>query len=307
VAGNLQSARAMMSRLEPFDGGKDETGDPNHPANLTRPRCRSLAVTSGKGGVGKTNVAANLALALAARNRRILLVDGDVSLANLDLLLGAMPSHNVADAISGRMPLEDVIVSTYRNIRLVPAASGDLDLANLDDFRRECFLRSLSKLDGDTDLMLIDTGAGIAKNVTSLALAADEILVVTTPEPTSVSQAYAMIKILAVYRQVPPLKVLVNMAKDADQALSVYNRICKVSAQFLRSTPEYWGHIEEDAAVRRAVSNQEPFVLSAPQSAAAQAIERLAQRVLDLDPEPRKTAPTHTGNEWLHRLKQRAG
>ena len=296
----------MTRRLKPFDGGKNEPGDKDHPANLSRPRCRSLAVTSGKGGVGKTNVAANLAVALGAKNRRILLVDGDVSLANLDRRLGVMPSHNVAEVISGRKPLEDVIVSTYRNIRLVPAASGDLDLANLDDFRRECLLRSLSKLDQDTDLILIDTGAGIAKNVTSLALAAQETLIVTTPEPTSVSQAYAMMKILAASRDVPPLKVLVNMAKDADQAQSVYKRICKVAGQFLRSTPDYWGYIEEDAAVRRAVSNQEPFVLSAPQSVAARAIERLAQRVLELDPEPRKTAPNQTENEWLHRLKQRA-
>jgi flagellar biosynthesis protein FlhG len=278
-----------------------------HPVLLRRPQCRSLAVTSGKGGVGKTNVTANLAIALARRNRRVLLVDGDLSLANLDLLLGVMPRHNLEQVISGERRIEDVIVPTYDNIRLLPAASGVEDLANLDDYRRECFLRSLSKVDGDTDLILIDTGSGIARNVTSLALAADEILVITTPEPTAVSQAYAMIRVLSTYRKTPPLKVLVNMAASAAEAAQVYQRICKVAEQFLGATPESWGFITEDPAVRRAVVNQEPFLLSSPQSAASVAIERLAQRVLELDPEPLKTLPRHTLNDWLDRLKQRAG
>jgi flagellar biosynthesis protein FlhG len=296
------TARSRSHDRSPKDGPR-----PVHPAALNRPACRSLAITSGKGGVGKTNVAANLAIALARMDRRILLVDGDLSLANLDLLLGVMPQFTVEQVISGTRDLSEVIVTTYRNVRLLPAASGVEEIANLDDFRRECFLRSLSHLDAETDLIVIDTGSGLSRNVTSLALAADEILVVTTPEPTAVSQAYAMIKVLATYRQTPPLKILVNMASSPSEAAAVYGRICKVAEQFLKSAPESWGYIEEDPAVRRAVRNQEPFLLSAPASPAALAVERLAQCVLQMEPEPRKSLPGKTTILPLDGLRQRAG
>jgi flagellar biosynthesis protein FlhG len=298
VAGKLQSRRNMNGRMKSVDGGKPRSETAGHPVSLSRPTCRSLAITSGKGGVGKTNVAANLALALARHNRRILLVDGDMSLANLDLLMGVLPQWNVQHVISGEKTIGEIIVPTYNNVRLVPAASGSDSLANLDDFRRECFLRSLSTIDGEIDLILIDTGSGIAKSVTGLALAADDIVVVTTPEPTSVSQAYAMMKVLSTHREPRGLKVLVNMAESAAQAAHVYSRICAVAEQFLTFAPENWGFIEYDPAVRKAVMNQEPFFLASPGCPAAAGIESLAQRVLEIEPEPRDSL-----DGWIERLK----
>jgi len=282
-----------------LNGGTPKPGANDHPASLRRPACRSMAITSGKGGVGKTNIAANLAVALARKNRRVLLVDGDLGLANLDLLLGVMPQYTLLHVVSGEKSLEEIIVPTFANVKLVPAASAAEDLANLDDFRRECFLRTLSTVDQDVDLILLDLGAGIGKNVTSLALAADEIVIVTTPEPTSVSQAYAMMKVLAAHRGVPDFKIVVNMADSASQAQQVYERICKVSGQFLKFAPENWGYIENDPAVKRAVMNHEPFLVASPRSEAACAIERLSQRVLDIEPGPKNGL-----NEWLDRLKE---
>ena len=265
---------------------------------LRRSERRTMAIVSGKGGTGKTNIAANLAIALARRGKRILLVDGDMSLANLDLLMGVMPRFNLQHVLTGEKTLEEIVVETYAGIKLIPAASGVEELADLDDFRRECLVRSLSRLDDKIDLILIDCGSGIARNVTRLARAADEILIVTTPEPTAFSDAYAFIKILASHDGSPIPKVLVNMATCADQAAVVFTRVRKVSEQFLALSPEDYGFIYQDPAVGRAVMNQEPFLLAAPHSLAARSLDRLAQRVLKDDPEP-----GHGLTGWLDRLK----
>ncbi len=284
-------------RLRSVPGGRPAEGIPSHPAAFRRPSRRTIAVLSGKGGVGKTNIAANLAIALARRGRRILLVDGDVSLANIDLLMGVIPRFTLEHVLSGEKTLEEIVVDSYAGIRLVPAASGVQELANLDDFRRECLFRSLSRLDENIDLILIDAGSGIARNVTSLALAADEILIVTTPEPTAFSDAYAAIKVLAQSGKTHPPNIVVNMARSAEEAHQVQSRIRKVSEQFLDLSPVDWGFVYEDPAVARSVRNQEPFLLSAPQSPASRSIDLLARRVLENEPEPQEGM---TG--WFKRL-----
>lgn len=295
-AGRLRDRRGRLTAVQ---GGRPDADDAPHPVSFHRPARRTIAVASGKGGVGKTNIAANLAIALARRGRRILLLDGDVSLANVDLLMGVIPRYNLQHVLAGEKTLEEIVVETYGGIRLVPAASGVEELANLDDFRRELLLRSLSRLDDAIDLILIDTGSGIARNVTSLLRAADDTLIVTTPEPTAFSDAYALIKVLAAQGVSTPPKVVVNMATCAEEAGQVYGRIRKVAEQFLQVTPEDWGFVYLDQAVGRAVLNQEPFLLSAPNSLAARGIDQLAQRVLTGDPEPGEGL---TG--WLERLKQ---
>ena len=161
-----------------------------------RPRRRTIAVTSGKGGVGETNIVTNLAIALSRQGVRVLVLDGDLGLANVDLLLGVAPQFDLQDVVLGNRNLRDIVLEGPDGIRVVPASSGVEELANLDEYRTEVLLRKLAELEQETDIILIDSPSGIGHHATSLVQGADQILVVTTPEPTSFSDAYAMIKVL---------------------------------------------------------------------------------------------------------------
>ena len=245
-----------------------------------RPRRRVLAVTSGKGGVGKTNIVTNLAIALARQGARVLVLDGDLGLANVDLLLGIAPQYDLQDMILGDRRLEDIVLEGPEGIRVVPASSGVEELANLDEYRTECLLRSLSAIEQDVDLILIDAPSGIGTHAVAFSQAADEILVVTTPEPTSFSDAYAMIKVLSQR----PLKcvpgLLVNQANSENEALEVSKRVQSVAKRFLNLEIPYLGFILADESVGKSVVRQEPFLTTYPYSPASSCILRLARRVL---------------------------
>ncbi len=263
------------------------------PQGGRRPAVRSIAVTSGKGGVGKTSVATNLALAFARRGRRVLLIDGDLSLANVDLLFGMVPTRNLGDVVLGQAGIEDVILDTAEGVRLLPAASGVEELADLDDFRREKLLRELSRLETDTDLIVLDTGSGIGRQSVHLARAASQVLIVTTPEPTAFSDAYAMLKVLSRGRLSCTPGLLVNMASSATEARDTERRIRLVSERFLGVRPDYLGHVLLDSAVGAAVRRQEPLMKIYPKSPAATCIDNLAGRLLEwpLAPEPGAAEP----------------
>jgi flagellar biosynthesis protein FlhG len=254
------------------------------PAN--RPRRRIIAVTSGKGGVGKTNIVTNLALALSRQGVRVLVLDGDLGLANVDLLLGIAPQFDLQDVILGGRPIEDIVLEGPDGIRLVPASSGVEELANLDEYRTEVLLRSLASFDREIDLILIDSPSGIGHQTTSLVQVADEILVVTTPEPTAFSDAYAMIKVLSKR----PLKctpsLIVNQANSEEEALEVARRVRSVAKRFLNLDVPYWGFILADESVPKSVIRQEPFLSTYPYSPAASCIYQLARRVLGQSPKP---------------------
>ncbi len=251
-----------------------------------RPKRRMVAVTSGKGGVGKTNIVTNLALALARQGTRVLVVDGDLGLANVDLLLGVAPQYDLQDVILGQRSIRDVVFEGPDGIQVLPASSGVEELANLDEFRTECLIRSLSELENDVDIILIDSPSGIGRNAISMVQAADQILVVTTPEPTSFSDAYAMIKVLSRH----PLKcvpsLLVNQANSEDEALGVARRVRTVAKRFLNLDVEYWGCILDDESVSKSVQRQEPFLSTYPYSPAASCIYSLARRILGQEPKP---------------------
>lgn len=261
-----------------------------------RPKRRMVAVTSGKGGVGKTNIVTNLALALARQGTRVLVVDGDLGLANVDLLLGVAPQYDLQDVILGQRSIRDVVFEGPDGIQVLPASSGVEELANLDEFRTECLIRSLSELDNDVDIILIDSPSGIGRNAISMVQAADQILVVTTPEPTSFSDAYAMIKVLSRHpiKCVPSL--LVNQANSEDEALSVARRVRTVAKRFLNLDIEYWGCVLDDESVAKSVMRQEPFLSTYPYSPAASCIYSLARRILGQEPKPAppNAAPTNT-------------
>jgi flagellar biosynthesis protein FlhG len=261
----------------------------------SRPRRRVLAVTSGKGGVGKTNIVTNLAIALARQGARVLVLDGDLGLANVDLLLGIAPQYDLQDAILGDRSIEDIVLEGPEGIRVVPASSGVEELANLDEYRTECLLRSLSSIEEDVDLILIDAPSGIGTHAVGLSQAADEIVVVTTPEPTSFSDAYAMIKVLSQR----PLKctpaLLVNQANSENEALEVSRRVQSVAKRFLNLEIPYWGFVLADESVPKSVVRQEPFLSTYPYSPASSCIIRLAHRVLGQNPGPEKKGKTEAG------------
>jgi flagellar biosynthesis protein FlhG len=246
----------------------------------SRPRRKVLAVTSGKGGVGKTNIVTNLAIALARQGARVLVLDGDLGLANVDLLLGIAPQYDLQDMILGDRRLEDIILEGPDGIRVVPASSGVEELANLDEYRTECLLRSLASIEEDVDLILIDTPSGIGAHAVSLAQAADEIIVVTTPEPTSFSDAYAMIKVLSQRALKCTPALLVNQANSENEAQEVSRRVQSVAKRFLNLEIPYWGFVLADESVPKSVLRQEPFLSTYPYSPASSCIIRLARRVL---------------------------
>jgi flagellar biosynthesis protein FlhG len=253
---------------------------PAGPPPQARPRRRIVAVTSGKGGVGKTNIVANLAIALSRQGLRVLVLDGDLGLANIDLLLGIAPQFDLQDVVMGNRGIRDIILEGPDGIRIVPASSGVEELANLDEYRTECLLRSLSELDDETDIILIDSPSGVGQHATSLVQAADQILVVTTPEPTAFSDAYAMIKILMKRSLKTTPSLLVNQVDSEEVALAVAKRVRTVAKRFLNLDIEYWGYVLADESVPKSVLRQEPFLSTYPYSPAASCIYQLARRVL---------------------------
>lgn len=254
-----------------------EESDPKEPAD--RPCVRTIAVLSGKGGVGKSVVVTNVAIACARRGRRVLLIDGDLSLANVDLLMGLIPRRNLADVIYRQVPIEEVVLETPSGVRLLPAASGIETLANLDDYRLEHLLRELSRLEETCDLILLDTPTGIGSQAMHLASAAETTLIVTTPEPTAFSDAYATLKVLHQRGYDAPL-LLVNRAASAGDARRTARRIQSVARRFLDLEPEYLGFIPEDSALAASAMRQEPLLTIFPHAPAAQAIEALADGLL---------------------------
>jgi flagellar biosynthesis protein FlhG len=272
MARGRQSLRVMPGRVK-------SSAQIDHPAHWTRPHARTIVVASGKGGVGKSNLAANLAVALGARGARVVLLDADLSQANLDLLLGVHPRFDLQHVLSGEKTLEEIAVKGPHGILLIPSASGVPDLIDLDDYRRECLLRGLGQLDEAADFILIDTASGVSRQVTSFCLAADDVVVMTTPEMPAFSDAYGLIKLLQGQGLSRPPHLLVNMTTTEEEAEETAHRIRLVARRFLRLDLDSWGSVPFDPTIQRAVRLQEPVVVAFPQSPAAIAYRALAERL----------------------------
>jgi len=241
-----------------------------------RHRVRRIAIVSGKGGVGKSNIAVNLAISIAQRGPRVVLVDLDMGLANADLLMKLQPRYTLAHLVRGIRTVEDICMDAPGGIKFVPGASGTEGLANLSAFERETLLSQLSQLDRSTDIAICDCGAGISESVLSFALGADETFVVTTPQPTAMTDAYATIKTLRRLGCEARVSLFVNMADSRAGAMATFDRIAKVAHKFLNYSVANGGYMLHDSSVERAVLARRPFVLQEPGSNASACIGAVA-------------------------------
>jgi len=255
--------------------------DPLPPAP---PACRTIAFTSGKGGVGKSNLVLNTGLLLARRGRRVAILDGDLGLANLTVLLGQTPRHDLRDVIAGTHSIADIALRGPHGVLVVPAGSGLAELASLGDEAREQLLLQVRDLADTVDFLLIDTGAGLGDTVLGLILAADEAVVVTVPEPTALADAYALMKVVVARYPSYPFHVLVNMVRDSAQGRQVHRSLSEILLRFLGYRPGDAGFVPMDAAVSEGVVQQVPFTIGAPRSRASRCVDALAQRLLGSAP-----------------------
>jgi flagellar biosynthesis protein FlhG len=242
------------------------------------PAARVIAVTSGKGGVGKTSLAVNLGVAAAALRKRVVLIDLDLGLANADVILGATPRATLAHVLAGTSDAADALVAAH-GIHLLAGASGIERFANLDPAGRERLRECLERLHRRADLILIDTGAGISRNVIEFAAAADEAIVVTTPEPTALVDAYATIKMLGREAHAPRIRLVVNQALDREEAHRISTGVVEVARRFLKVGVERLGYVVKDDAVSRSVRVRGPVVVCEPRSSAAACIRNLSARL----------------------------
>jgi flagellar biosynthesis protein FlhG len=248
------------------------------PSTAARPR--TIAFTSGKGGVGKSSLVLNTGLALRRRGQRVAILDGDLGLANLNVLLGLSPRFDLRHVVSGERRLSQVILRGPLGVSIIPAASGVAALADLDETARRRLLAQLDEIASTVDYLLIDTGAGLSPTVLSLVLAADEAVVVTRPEPTALADAYALMKVVVLQERSYPFHLLVNMVRDAEEARQIHDGLAAILMRFLSYQPGDAGHVVDDPAVARAVVEQVPFVVKVPSSPAAVAVDRLAAGLL---------------------------
>lgn len=266
-----------------------------------RPRATVLAVTSGKGGVGKSNIAVNLATHFAASGKEVVLFDADLGLANADVLCGIDLPFNLSHVIARKKSLREVMVKTEMGFKLIGGASGLAKMADLTEQDRRAIVSSLETLEYQADIILIDTGAGISSNVLCFARAADDVVVVTTPEPTAITDAYAMVKVLSRDTlEMPRMNLLVNQVRYPSEARLVYDRIARVARQFLNVTVYDAGYIFHDENVSQAVRKRKPFVINAPRCPASMCLTQLAGRLQEgLSPAPPQGGFFRKMGRWL--------
>jgi len=239
---------------------------------------RVIAVTGGKGGVGKTNVSVNLGVALAESDRRVMILDADLGLANIDVVLGLYPEYDLSHVLRGERDLEEVIVTGPLGIQIVPAASGMQQMATLSRAEHAGLIRAFSDIGNDIDVLIVDTAAGISDTVVSFSCAAQEVIVVVCDEPASITDAYALIKLLNREHGVSRFRVLANMVRSAQEGRELYKTMCRVADRYLDVMLSYVGSIPYDNDLRKAVKGQKSIVQAFPRSRASQAFKNLAKK-----------------------------
>ncbi|OGW20962.1 MAG: flagellar synthesis regulator FleN, partial [Nitrospinae bacterium RIFCSPLOWO2_12_FULL_47_7] len=243
---------------------------------------RVLAISSGKGGVGKTNVVTNLAYALSKKGRRVLVFDADMGLGNIHILLGLAPKFNLEHVLSGQKTVAEIIVEGPVGIRILPAGSGVQELTQLTHEARLLLLEEFDRISQEYDFLMFDTGAGISSNVTYFCSAANETILIATTEPTSLTDVYALMKVLYQKHNQKYFRLIVNSVKSEKEALEIYRHLSAVTDKFLSHiTVEYLGHILTDPNVSKAVRQQRAFMELYPHSKVSQCINELCNKIVN--------------------------
>jgi flagellar biosynthesis protein FlhG len=244
-------------------------------------RPKVIAITSGKGGVGKTSVVGNLAIACQRMGKKVLVFDADLGLANIDIIYGINPKHTIEDVITGKKELSEIIVKGPEGVAFIPSSSGVHDLAHLTEGQKINLLNEFDALNNMFDVLLVDTGAGISSNVIYFNLAAEERMVVVSPEPTSITDAYALIKVLFYQHGVDNFFLLFNMVNHEKEAKSVYQSMSKVVSRFMGGISlEYVGFIPWDSSLQESVIKRKPVMCCYPESSSSKSFTKLADHLL---------------------------
>jgi len=269
----------------------------NHAVLSTIPR--AISITSGKGGVGKTNIVANLAIATAMRGKKVLIIDCDLGLSNIDVLMGLNPPYNLIHALKGEMSLKDVLVTSPAGVRVLPAPFGMQDITALTREQKLNLLTILEHMDEEFDLILLDTGAGISSNVMFFNMVANHIVVIMTPDPTSMTDAYALIKVMNTQYDEQHFHLLVNNVRSDADGLAFYRKLTGVTHNFLNVSVDYVGCLPHDPMVNKATLMCRPLVDAFPQSSTAQRFKHLSERIEKF---PAAAIPKASLQVWLNKF-----
>jgi flagellar biosynthesis protein FlhG len=239
---------------------------------------RIITITSGKGGVGKSNFTLNFALTLQAKGYKVLVFDADIGLGNIDVLMGVSPKYNLYHLLKKEKTIWDIVQKGYNDLEFIAGGSGFQDLIRLSEEELDYFADQVGQLNGYADFLIFDTGAGLSKETLKFILAAQETIVVTTPEPTSITDAYAIIKMVHSMEYDVKFRLVVNRVTDAQEGRQTADKISLVAKRFLQLDIPALGYVSDDSSVSRAVKKQVPFTIAFPHSAASQGIRELVDR-----------------------------
>jgi flagellar biosynthesis protein FlhG len=275
VADQAEKLREIMRNKKPSSRIEDS---PPQKAS------RIISVSSGKGGVGKTNIAINLALAYAKLGKKVIVLDADLGLANVNVVMGVIPRYNLYHLIRQQKKMRDILLDTTYGIQIVAGASGFSKIANLSEEERKGFVEELYEL-SSADIIIIDTSAGVSNNVLTFVAASDDVIIVTTPEPTAITDAYGIVKIIAteIDNLDLGLKLVVNRVKSVTEGRKVAERVINIAGQFLNIKLDYLGFVYEDILVQNAVIKQRPFLTLDPKSKASICIDHIVRRLENMD------------------------
>jgi len=246
-------------------------------SDVTIPRI--ITVTSGKGGVGKSNFVVNLSIELVNMGKRVLILDADVGMGNDDVLMGFSPRYNLYDIIFNNKEIDDVIITAPCGVKLLPAGTGINKLDELNEQQREHFVSKLSRIQ-DVDFIIMDTGAGINRTVLGFISCCEELIIVTTPEPTALTDAYSLMKAVKHFNIKSSAQIVINKSNDSKEGLATFNKFDYAVSRFLKSPVHYLGCITDDKKVMVSVKNQEPFVIGYPNCSASKDVRNIATKLL---------------------------
>ncbi len=264
----------MKSKLSgTYSSGINIKGNPHRKSEI-------IAVTSGKGGVGKTTIAVNMAIALRQLGKRVLIIDADLHLGNVDLNMGTRIEKSIADVVRKDLPLKEVIIETPMKVDLLPASSASIDLIESEEAVLKKIAEKFKRFESSYDYIIVDTGAGIGMNVLSFLLGADKICVVITPDPASITDAYAVIKVVKTVNKDIPVFLIGNMVNHADEGDILYKKMNLMVHKFLNSQIYYGGALLKDDMVAKSVKKQKPFILDHPNGLAANGVRAMIRRLM---------------------------